>query len=383
MPHTCILSSVHAALDNRVFYREARSLHAAGYRVTLIAVHPRDETKDGIEIVGLPRVRRWLRPLLWLRLLRLALGTRADIFHFHDPELLLVTPWLRLLSGRPVIYDVHESYPEFVEVKEYLPKALRGAVAWLLRRLEPALARLQSGLIFSDTQIAGAFAGVARPKETLYNLPERSFVEAGAAAAASHAPRDPVVLYLGGMERNRGSRLMVQAFHLVLQAMPGATLLVVGHFEPAGLEEEIRADAGRLGVSGALHITGRVPFEEIGRYLARSAVGWVPWQAVPKNEKNVPTKLFEYMAFGLPVVSSDLASTRSFVRDGDNGYLVAAADPQAHAGAILRLLRDSAAARAMGNRGQAHVHADWNWDEMGRRLLRFYELVLAGRQGRR
>ncbi len=221
MPHACILSCVHIALDNRVFYREARSLQQAGYRVTLIAVHPRDEVKEGIRIVALPRVRRWLRPLLWLRLLRLALGTRADIYHFHDPELLLVMPWLRLLSRKPTIYDIHESYPEFVEVKEYLPRRLRCIVAWLLRRLEPALARLQSGLIFSDEQIAGAFAGVVCPKETLYNLPERSFVEAGAAAAAGGDWREPVVLYLGGMERNRGSSLMVQAFRLVHEETAG------------------------------------------------------------------------------------------------------------------------------------------------------------------
>src|SRR5512137_2848416 len=114
MAQVCILSSVHIALDNRVFYREARSLQRVGYSVTLIAVHPRDEIKDGVHIVALPRVRRWQRPLLWWRLLRLALASRADIYHFHDPELLLVTPWLRLLTGRPVVYDVHESYPDFV-----------------------------------------------------------------------------------------------------------------------------------------------------------------------------------------------------------------------------------------------------------------------------
>jgi len=379
MPHACILSCVHIALDNRVFYREARSLQQAGYRVTLIAVHPRDEVKEGIQILALPRVRRWQRPLLWLRLLRLALGTRADIYHFHDPELLLVTPWLRLLSGKPCIYDIHESYPEFVEVKEYLPRWLRGIVAWTLSRVEPVLARLQSGLIFSDEQIAGAFAGVRRPKETLYNLPERSFVEAGTAATHDDVPREPVVLYLGGMERNRGSSLMVQAFRLVHKELPEARLLVVGHFEPAELEGEIRADAERLGVADALQITGRVPFEEIGGYLARSAVGWVPWQAVEKNEKNVPTKLFEYMAYGLPVVSSDLASTRPFVRDGENGYLVAPAEPQAHAEAILHLLRDPEAARSMGLRGQSLVQAEWNWDEMGRRMVRFYERVLSGK----
>ena len=372
MPRVCILSSVHLALDNRVFYREARSLVRAGYQVTLVAVHVRDEVRDGVQILALPRVRRWQRPLVWLRLLRLALGTHADIYHFHDPELLLVTPFLRLFTGRPTVYDIHESYPEFIEVKDYLPRWPRLLLAWLLRWLEPALARLQSGLIFSDAQIAEAFAGIRCPQATLYNLPERSFIEAAAASTGEVRQREPVVLYLGGMERNRGSRLLVEAFHRVHEAMPQAQLLMVGHFEPPELAAEIRSDAARQGVAGALTIVGRVPFEEIGRYLARAAVGWVPWQPVAKNQKNVPTKLFEYMAYGLPVVSSDLLSTRPFVDNGDNGYLVPADDPQAHADAILGLLRDPQAAQSMGKHGQERVQAEYNWDEMALRLVELY-----------
>ena len=92
----CILSSVHIALDNRVFYREACSLQRAGYEVTLIAVHDRAEVKDGVRIVPLPRVPRWQRPLLWREVLRLARAEAADLYLFHDPELLLPTPLLRL-----------------------------------------------------------------------------------------------------------------------------------------------------------------------------------------------------------------------------------------------------------------------------------------------
>jgi len=373
----CILSSVHSALDNRVFYREAQSLRNAGYDVTLIAVHGKDETKDGIRIEALPRVPRWQRPRLWLRLLRLARLAQADLYHFHDPELLLVTPILRWLTGKPTVYDVHESYPEFIQVKDYLPGWLRFLVAWTFRWLEPLLARLQSGLVFSDDQIAQAFERVRRPKATLYNYPARSTLEQAVAVMRAGQPREPIVLYLGGMERNRGSRLMMEAFQQVRQALPQARLLVVGHFEPAGLEEEVRADAAARGQSQAVTISGRVPFEQIGDSLKRAAVGWVPWQPVPKNEKNVPTKLFEYMAYGLPIVTGDLLSTRRFVQDGENGYRVAADDPQAHAEAIVRLLRNPELAQALGRNGQELVRTQYNWDAMEPRLLTLYQELLS------
>jgi len=372
-----ILSSVHIALDNRVFYREARSLHRAGYEVTLIAIHPRDEVKDGVQIIGLPRVPRWRRPILWLRLLRLALATDADAFHFHDPELLFVTPWLRLLTGTPTVYDIHEVYADFIRVKDYMPVWIRNPIAWTFRWLEPLLARLQSGLIFADDQIAADFHRLRCPKTTLFNFPSREFVEQAAVETAGIGERPPTILHLGGHERNRGTRLMIAAFHQVLRERPEARLQLVGHYAPLDLEDEVRADVAHRGIDHAVTIAGRAPFETIGDYLKQAAVGWVAWQPVPKNEKNIPTKLFEYMAYGLPIVAGDLRSIQPFVQNGENGYRVIADDPTAHAEAILKLLRHPSAAQRMGERGQKLVRTAYNWDEMEKRLLTFYEELLS------
>ncbi len=377
MSKVCIISSVHIALDNRVFYREASSLQRAGHEVTLIAVHHRDEVKDRIRIIALPCVSRWQRPRLWLTLLRRAQETEADIYHFHDPELLLIALWLRWLTGKPTIYDVHEAYDDFIKVKEYLPAWIRFPMAWAFKWLHPLLARLHSGLIFSDDEIANAFSQVDRPKTTLLNFPARFFVDEAAAATRDGLLRQPIVLHLGGHERNRGTRIMIEAFHRVLQDMPQARLLLVGHFEPPSLEKEVRHDIAQRGMGHAVTITGRVPFETVGDYLRQAAVGWIPWQGVPKNEKNIPTKLFEYMAYGVPVVSSALRSTRPFVRDGESGHQVAASESAAHAEAILSLLQEPQVALAMGRTGQEWVRKRYNWDVMEKRLLALYEELLS------
>ena len=352
-------------------------MRQAGYEVILIAVHDRDEVKDGVQIVALPRVHRWQRPRLWLALYRQALQTEADLFHFHDPELLLLTPWLRWRTGRPTIYDVHEASADFIKVKDYMPAWLRYPMAWAFRWLEPLLARLQSALVFADDQIAVTFRGIRCPKVTLFNFPARSFIDNAISATQGIERRQPIILYLGGLERNRGSKLMIEAFRQVLQAMPEARLLLVGHFMPPELEQEVIADAAMCSVEHALTITGRVPFEQIGGYLTQAAVGWVTWQPVSKNQKNIPTKLFEYMAYGLPVISSDLASTRPFVCQGETGYLVTASDPAEHAQAILQLLRHPQRAMTMGRQGQEMVRSRYNWDEMEKRLLALYQELLS------
>lgn len=370
-----ILSSVHLALDNRVFYREARTLADAGYDVTLIAVHDRDEIKDGVRIRALPRMARSRRPLLWRALYRMALETEADVFHIHDPELLLLTPRLRRATGLPTIYDIHEANADFIAVKDYLPSVVRRPLAALFRRLEPRLARGESGLIFADDAIAADFADFSGPRATLFNFPGRDLIDRGAAAA--HAPRpEPLVLYLGGLERNRGAALMIAAFAEVVAQIPAARLLIVGHFMPPDLEQEVRADAAVRGIGHAITITGRVPFERIGDYLSRAAVGWVAWQPVAKNRKNIPTKLFEYMAYGLPIVSSDLPSTRPFVEHGVNGLLVTADSPSAHAAALRQLLSNPQTAATMGHAGRASVETRYNWEAMVPRLLALYGTIL-------
>jgi len=371
-----ILSSVHLALDNRVFYREARTLAGAGYDVTLIAVHDRDEEKDGVRIRSLPRVSRSRRPMVWRTLARMAVETNADVFHFHDPELLLISPWLRRATRRPTIYDIHEANADFIAVKDYMPGVVRYPLAATFRWLEPRLVSGESGLIFADDAIAADFTGFNKPKVTLFNFPGKHLINHGAQTRANSNRPEPIVLYLGGMERNRGADLIIDAFAEVVTRMPEARLLIVGHFMPPDLEEEVRRAAAERGIAHAVTILGRVPFEQIGEYLGRASVGWVTWQAVPKNQKNVPTKLFEYMAYELPVVSSDLPSTRAFVESGVNGTLVEAADPLAHAAAIIRLLDDPGVAESMGRAGRQRIETLYNWEAMVPRLLSFYDEVL-------
>lgn len=375
-PKVAILSSVHQALDNRVFYREARTLAQAGYDVTLIAVHDRDEMKDGIRIRALPRVPRSRRPLLWRAIARMAIETDADIYQIHDPELLLVTPYLRRKTGRPTIYDIHEANADFIAVKDYLPLPVRRPLAGAFRRLEPILAGHESGLIFADDAIAADFTAIQIPKVTIFNYPGQELIERGKSVTSSRRTGSTEILYLGGLERNRGSAVMIAAFAEVLTQMPDARLLIVGHFMPPDLEDELRADATARGIAHAITITGRVPFEQIGEYLQRAAVGWVTWQPYPKNMKNIPTKLFEYMTYSLPIVSSDLPSTRMFVEHGVNGLLVDATYPGAHAAALLRLLREPASAARMGSAGRKMVEERYNWNAMVPRMLALYDAVL-------
>jgi glycosyltransferase involved in cell wall biosynthesis len=376
MSKVCIISTVHNALDNRIFYREACSLNKAGYEVTLIAVHDQSETLQGIRLIPLKRLKRFHRPILWWNVLKTALATKADIFHIHDPELLFISPLLRLLSGQPVIYDIHESVADFIEIKDDIPFVIRFIFSRIFRWLEPACAYFQSGLIFADDQIAQSFSHIHRPKVTLFNYPLQSFLEIATQSTNRFDVNQHTVLYLGGLKRNRGTVLMLDAFRIVVDEIPLAHLFLVGPFAPESFEHEIRSEIKIRNLTNSIAITGAVPFSKVHYYLSQASIGWIPFPPVAKYQKNIPTKLFEYMAYAIPVVSSNLTPIQPYIENRRTGFLVKADDPSAHAAAIIELLTDKSLSTSIGKNGQISVSKKYRWTDMEIKLISFYQQLL-------
>ena len=106
------LTSVHPLGDNRIFYRECKSLAEAGYDVALVVGHPPTGPVAGVPVIGVGRPRNRIdraTRIVW-KVFRAALKERAQLYHLHDAELLWIGLLLKLV-GRRVVYDVHEDTP--------------------------------------------------------------------------------------------------------------------------------------------------------------------------------------------------------------------------------------------------------------------------------
>jgi len=155
----CILTTVHQPFDIRIFHKEVKSLVNFGYKVTLIAQHSKNEIVDGVKIIALPKPRnRFMRILgLTWRVSYLALRQRADIYHFHDPELILVGIVLRLLRKK-VIYDVHEDVPKQILNKDWIWNVnIRKFVAFTMNTIEQIGAFLFNRIVVATPDIAKKF----------------------------------------------------------------------------------------------------------------------------------------------------------------------------------------------------------------------------------
>jgi glycosyltransferase involved in cell wall biosynthesis len=126
-----------------------------------------------------------------------------------------------------------------------------------------------------------------------------------------------------------------------------------------------------------VELHGKIPYTQVPAWIRSGRIGLVPLQPIAKFMKNIPTKMFEYWAFGLPVIASNLPPIRSFLIDGKNGLLFNASDPEDLARAIDWLLSHPVAGRKMGEMGREQVHTDWNIDRHIGDLLDFYQQISA------
>jgi glycosyltransferase involved in cell wall biosynthesis len=372
-PRACIVSAIRPARDVRTFHKEARSLAAAGWDVTVIG---RDDgppaTVDGIRILPLPPASGAGRALQQLRALRFALATRPDVYHVADLELLPLALLLRR-TGRAVVYDCIEDYPAYMELKTWIPRGLRPAARWSVAALERLVAPRLDAVFTADLGTAARLERYGARVSVLHNFPRRA--EFGPPPTGTARAHD--VVYHGSLP----------AYHLLAMAeiagalacrLPEARWTIVGEPDSARARAVFDAEVARRNLREHVQLRPRVPFPQVASLLHGARTGVVPLPDVPKFRTNVPMKLFEYLAAGVPAVASDLPPTRALLDGSDAAVLVPPGDHEAFADALAGLLRDPARAAILARRGREAVEQRFHWEREERTLLGVYAALLCG-----
>jgi len=372
-----MLTSVHAAADVRIFHKEARALARAGHEVVVVGFHPADELRDSVRIIALTkRTNRIARMLLSpVEVFVRALGVRAQVYHFHDPELIPVALLLRLL-GKRVIYDIHEYTAEDIATKHWIPTYARRPVSRLVGWIERRAVQQMDGVVVVNDHMADGIRHLVKRPDCLasvYNYPDYT---PGAETVPAMAEREPVAVYVGVLTRERGWETLLDSGKRLNESFPEARVRVIGRLQSAGIAEPYRAI--EQWADYGVEYEGQIAHQDVFARLQRARVGVIPWLPSINHEQGTPVKLFEYMMAGLPVVASDLRFIRQIVVDTQCGILVPPGDPVALSAAIEELLRDPLRAQQMGERGRRAVFERYSWATQAERLLKLYASVAAG-----
>jgi glycosyltransferase involved in cell wall biosynthesis len=345
-------------------------LAAAGHDVHFLVADAPAQPLDGVRFHSLIRPAARFRPArIYGRLRNVynqAVSLRGDMYHFHDPELIVVGLLLKK-AGFRVVYDVHEDAPrEAVSLNKRRPWNGR-LKSWTWSLLECAARRVFDCFVCATPAIALKFP--ARRTITVQNYP---MLEEFAEPVVREKNLSLDLVYVGGISAIRGAREMVQALECLPAELP-VRLRLAGFMQPPALLSDLKQLSGwrraeYLGVQSR---------PVIRRLLAAARMGLVLFHPERDHLEAMPNKLFEYMAAGLPIVASDFPFWRALVAETGCGLTVNPLDPAAIASAVTYLLNHSDEAAEMGRRGRAAVRERFNWQPEATKLLGLYKALEA------
>ena len=219
----CFLTSVHSVFDIRIFHKEAKTLVGADYDLTLIAQHTKDEVVDGIKIVALPKSKNRLERFFKtdFLLFKKAFHQKANIYHFHDPELILFALALKLFTGAKIIYDVHEDVLLDILSKDWIHMIIRKLVAISFDRLQKLASRKFDYIITVGDYVKENFKKINPNTGTVKNFP---FLDNFKIEKTNNIFN---IIYVGGLTPERGISQIIKA----MEYLPdNAKLMLLGNF---------------------------------------------------------------------------------------------------------------------------------------------------------
>jgi glycosyltransferase involved in cell wall biosynthesis len=177
------------------------------------------------------------------------------------------------------------------------------------------------------------------------------------------APKETIVGFLGTFGPWHGTMILSQAIPMVVRSNPAIRFLVIGEGSGrAAFESSLAAS----GASSAVVMTGAIPHHAVPEYLTACDILVSPHVPMPNGERffGSPTKLYEYMAIGRPIVASRLEQLEQVLSHGETALLVPPADAEALARAIVELAADPKRARTLGRAARATACERHTWTRM-------------------
>lgn len=364
--------------------REATLAASAGWDVHFYALSDdgrrRSGTVEGITLHQLPMNRyrgssAAAYVLSYLRFLALAAAAvaaeherrRFRVVHVNTmPDFMVAAALLPRLRGAKVILDIHDVMPEIYMTKFRVPET-----HWkirLIKAVEVASTRLAHAVLTAEHpkgELLAAHGVPAGKIHVLLNLPDDAlFTPQFTLADPFREPADPGaepefrLIYHGTLAHRLGMDNAVGALPEVLASLPGARLQLFGDGDQL---PELHALAGALGVADRVAFSdGFVPIEQIIPDIRRAHLAVLPTRHEISTDYMLPTKLLEYLAFGIPAIFTPTRTVRHYFGD-EHPLFLPDPTPAATAAKILWVAQNYAEAKRLTAELQDRWFSRFHW----------------------
>lgn len=390
----CVVAHSLLHMDPRV-QREVGALTSAGWAVDLLCLRgpgqPRRDVFDGAQVYRLPVTRHRgsgfgvylieytlffifaTAVLSWL-----ALRRRYSLIQAHNvPDFLVFAGIVPRLRGARVLLDIRDPLPDLYASKFGGMK--RQPLLRLARWIEAVSVRWACHVLTPGEPSRQRLIGRGIPGHKLTNVlnsaDPRLFPRRTPEREGEPGEKGFTLVFHGGLFERSGVDIAIRAVGQLRDQICGLRLLIAGSGEE---EPELRRLVNELGLQRQVEFAGWVPIERLAEYLAQADLGLAPYRHDTFTDLIYPTKAFECMAMGYPVIISRLAGVVDLL-PGVPDLFFEPDDVDALAARILALAHDPARLRRLNEQGQ-RLYAPLSWQGQQQRYLNLVnELVEAPR----
>lgn len=370
----------------------ARAVAARGHRVRIL-VPPYDDPESfgrqwndaGVEVHSLPRPRGMALPVVGVPLTQLALARsalrrleqwRPDIVHVFKPKAVsgLVQALLWRKRNRPGLV---------LDCDDWEGKAgwsVNEPYAWWHRELFERQERWGLGACDARTTASAELMRRpgAEPVARIVNGYDAATYRAWREAAppSSAPPRPHAVIYTRFYDVPPED--WVRLVTATLTSVPELTLSIVGAGPHSPMAQVVPAlDA--QGLSDRVRVCGWLDFAGLGAFFANCDLALMPLADTVANRSKCSVRYMDLMVAGVPIVATPVGEAKTYVRDGETGYLARDASMEALAAAAVNALQDPNRGRVV-EQARAYAQGELAWDRLTAPLDGLYEAVLDARK---
>ena len=362
MTKVCHITNVHPQRDIRIFEKECVSLADFGYEVHLVAPGASCDIKN-VQIHGIgerPTSRKTRMTKYAKKAYEEALKIDADIYHFHDPELILYGLKLKQ-KKKKVIFDSHENIlDQFVE-KDYIPKWIRVVLNFAFVKCLKYSCRKFDAIVTVDPCICQKYSLLNENSVIISNYPLIEKID-GVEMQGKY------ICFAGGISSQWNHEVIINA----IDKIDGFKYVLCGKADELYLEHLKRLPGWKN-----VDYRGVVDHNEALRLL-RGGIAGIALCSPSRNTngKNGTignTKLFEIMMCGLPVICTNFTSWNEIVKTYDCGYCIEYNNVEQLYLVLRKIIDNPEKARTMGINGNNAILKKYNWNIEAKKLSELYK----------
>jgi glycosyltransferase involved in cell wall biosynthesis len=368
----CHMTSVHKRYDGRILMKECLSLKEHGLDVFLL-VNDKDPDEDykGVKIVStefdpINRLDRIISSSK--KMYEKAIEIDADIYHFHDPELLIVANKLKK-NKKLIIFDSHEDVPRDIEDKAWIPKFSRKVIAFLYTKYEEKSIKNYDALISVTPHIVERFRQTHQNVHMITNYPITSTQN-----SLKEYSSNKNICFAGAVNEAWNHEIVIDA----IGDLDEVKYILAGPATESYLKKLQTFEGWRK-----VEYLGAIPKEEVVINIYNNSSIGMALNYSKQLEIGKGTlgnnKFFEYMQNKLPIICSDYELWKEIVEKNECGIAVNPNSKEEIKGAIKYLVSNPEIALKMGKNGHEAIVSKYNWENQAIVLKNIYDDLISKR----